>query len=902
MVGPVTWGLLLLAVEMLLLHRAYNEGQRGSLYGLVPLFLIWANVDETFFLGLLILAAAVIGGILDSPMAESLIQPVEPPDEGGLDVGKKAPARATPIAPVAGLVVLALAAAITLANPSTFRIYGAVLTPVFQLFGPETDFLTIDQISYFGKAIRQQAPTDWYWMTVSYLLMVAAGLASFLVNARRFAWSRFLPFAILAVCWGVFIRFGPEFALVFATVLALNGQEWFQDRFGVRGHMGAGWTVWSTGGRLVTLAALFFFVAVGITGWRKAADDPRFGFSYDPNEFPFESAEYLARREDIKGNVLNTTLAQGDALIWKAYPTRKTFLDGRAHVFPQALRDEHQRLRNALRDDEVSAWKPELDRHGITAVMIESAGAPNTYRRLMQSPNWIPFYDDGRVVMFGRADAAEPDLTAFKNNRLEPELRAYKLSEPIPSADRPPTPTSWIDDIFQNRLLGRPQSHTSAANRWLQGASLENDQPVMPDPARCLLAVREARTALARNPDDWVAYRLLAAAYRLLMLQETALLAGIPITPENQARIGTLGPNIDVLNTRFRQRVTALNYAIQTTPPPRSPEARRELQGLNLELYQLYLQAGHLDLARARLQAALEPGDPSDFAPEQKAQLQQQLDQLNQRVKQVEDNLIDLQAERQAGPIEKAAFARSQGAPGLAMAELEEADRGNMGPAVVKPQLVDLYCDTGQPEKALDLISMVAGDDPNLGAEPGMSFMRQGRVYLLLGNYLSAASLWQERAIPRLRYDRSMRALSSAQGFGRGDLIGTVNGQQMVPTLLSRQALWDYELGQCLLESGSPDRAAESFLRALKLVPEIAVRPIVAYYLEKMGQPVPPLPKTGTATADAEPKPKTGTPLPVPGSSTPAVKARAETPPSPKEAPKEPAKTAPAAKGEEVKK
>ena len=63
---------------MYLLHRAYNEGRRGALYGLVPLFLLWANVDDSFFLGLLILAAAVIGRVLDGQVAESLIQPVEP--------------------------------------------------------------------------------------------------------------------------------------------------------------------------------------------------------------------------------------------------------------------------------------------------------------------------------------------------------------------------------------------------------------------------------------------------------------------------------------------------------------------------------------------------------------------------------------------------------------------------------------------------------------------------------------------------------------------------------------------------------------------------------------------------------------------------------------------------------
>ena len=46
---------------------------------------------------------------------------------------------------------------------------------------------------------------------------------------------------------------------------------------------------------------------------------------------------------------------------------------------------------------------------------------------------------------------------------------------------------------------------------------LEGDQPTLPDPARCLLAIREARTALAKNPDDWVAYRLLDVAYRFLV-------------------------------------------------------------------------------------------------------------------------------------------------------------------------------------------------------------------------------------------------------------------------------------------------------------------------------------------------------------------------------------------------
>ncbi len=319
-------------------------------------------------------------------------------------------------------------------------------------------------------------------------------------------------------------------------------------------------------------------------------------------------------------------------------------------------------------------------------------------------------------------------------------------------------------------------------------------------------------------------------------------------------------------------------------------------------MFQLFLQAGSLDLARDRLQVVLDQTQPGDFTPEVKAQYDQQLEQLNQRVNQIEEALLDLQVERQAGPIEKALYARGQGAPGLAIGELEEAERGNMSPVIVKPQLVDLYCNTGQPDRALELLSLGANEDTTLGQEPGSSFLRQGQVYLLLGNYLSAASLWRERAIPRLRFDRSMRALSLGQVLGRGDLITAANTDMSLPPLINRQAYWEYELGQCLLESGSPDQAAEYFTRALKLVPDLAVRPIIAYYLEKMGKPVPELPKK------VAPEPSTAkTPvdqllqrsLPA---ATPVGALRPATPPPASDAAKSSSGSTPAARPAEVKK
>ena len=605
----------------------------------------------------------------------------------------------------------------------------------------------------------------------------------------------------------------------------------------------------------MTLALVFLMMAKGITGWGNTSPDIQFGLGYHPDAFTMEAADYLDRHNEIKGNLLNTSMHQGDVLIWKTAPKRKTYIDGRAHLFGKDLLEQWRKTRLALSEDNVAGWKPLLDKYDISAVMVEPADAPNTYRKLLQSPNWVPFYDDGRIVMFGRADAPAEDLAFFKANRLDADLRAYRTPHSVPGAERPPNPTSWIiDRIFQNRTLSRPQSRTESAKRWLLGRDNVSagggaggtDQASFPDPARCILAIQEARTVLAHSPDDWIAFRMLVDAYRYLMVQENAMLAGIAITPDASDRISRIEPKFELLANRMQQRATALNYAIQTTPPPTTAADRVSLGGLNIELYQLYFQLGARDLARDRLKAVVDNSQPGDYSAEMLAGLKQQLSQLDRAVKEVDEKIDDFEIERSAGPIDKANMALSQGNTGRAIAELAEAERNLESTAVVKPRLVDLYCTTGQPDKALELLSTGAIEDPNLGAEPGSGAFRQGRVYALLGNYLSAATLWHERAIPRVRADRSGRIIGAATGLTRGDVLTTTNTFLTLPSSLRQQATWLYDLGMCQLEAGMPEAAAESLSKALTLAPDLGIRPIAAYYLEKIGKPVPPPSKSAT--------------------------------------------------------
>src|SRR5262249_7569205 len=159
-----------------------------------------------------------------------------------------------------------------------------------------------------------------------------------------------------------------------------------------------------------------------ITGWQNSQPEVQFGLGYKSDDFPIDAAEFLNSHDEIQGNILNTAPRQGDVLIWKASPKRKTYADGRPRHFPRELLEQGHAPRKALSTDAVAACKPPLDKYNISTVMIETGEAPNgspiTYRRLMQSPNWIPFYDDGLIVMFGRSDAPASDLAFFKANWL----------------------------------------------------------------------------------------------------------------------------------------------------------------------------------------------------------------------------------------------------------------------------------------------------------------------------------------------------------------------------------------------------------------------------------------------------------------------------------------------------
>ncbi len=283
---------------------------------------------------------------------------------------------------------------ICLANPSFYKVYPAAIGSILPIPAWAPGPLTELDTSIFGNLLAGK-PSDDDASILLFGVLAGVGYLSFILNARRFSLPRFLVYTAAVVFWALVRRYVLEFAPVFAVVMVLNGQEWYQDRFGTQGHLGRGWAFWSTGGRALTLAALGTILVFRVVlGWWTIPGEPQFGFGFREGEFAFEAADLL-RDAPIEGNVFNMWLKEGDALIWRAYPKRKVFIDSRRHLYGPELVNKYVALRGSLRDDDVAAWKPLLDEYGVSAVMIDTVVARNTYQSLSLSRNWIRFYDDG---------------------------------------------------------------------------------------------------------------------------------------------------------------------------------------------------------------------------------------------------------------------------------------------------------------------------------------------------------------------------------------------------------------------------------------------------------------------------------------------------------------------------
>jgi tetratricopeptide (TPR) repeat protein len=680
---------------------------------LLPLFVLWANLDPWFVLGLAAVLLVSLGGALDA----------------------LARAQKTRWVVIFGPLTSTLClAAACLLNPS--HLYAFALPAELRTIRPPAPALL-------------SSPAG----VACFLFLGLGGLLSFGLNGRSWSWRRFLPWLGLAVFGALQVRALPFFAVVAAPVLAWNVQDWLARHAGARRH--AALAV-AAAGRAATVVLGLVLVLGAWPGWLRSGP-------FEPPRWAAEPAPSL-----VRGAAATRRWHQEGKL---GPDTRGLHLSPEsARAFAWFCPEEQGVVNESLaavigNPDSADDWGGWMRTAGINHVIVYEPDRQRLFAvldRLLADPEqWPLLYVEGDLAVFGwrdPRDGGRKDADPFRGleldvNRLAfthvaddqraprqppdrgPEVRPFWEAFWKPAPPRPIDRDEAIRHAFQAEALRRsaPPRHLAAweasqsaavvgaAGGWagpvdLLGARVRLalvrpqlpapgagiDTVPIPDlgalqlqkaftrrrddvpPALLYLTVRAGRRALAANPRDAQVQLILGECYLRLLYstRERVWAAQMP----------------ELLQLRRAQASAAFNQALALKP---------DYAQAHLSLGGLYRDMGYLDLALDHLEtyfklaqkAGPAPGtDPRQFR-EEAAALREDLDRLAREVRDRQDAYEV--AAKDAPVLERALQASRRGLAGKARQILMDSNVAAFGPPGMALEL-ELLLRTGQTQEVRD--------------------------------------------------------------------------------------------------------------------------------------------------------------------------------------------------------
>ncbi len=389
---PIVVTLLLISLFILVLERFRRRGKVSGLLWLVPLQVVWANVQGLFLLGPVILACYLAG--------EALLLALGRAGLSGLtsrltwrDVGLAA----------ALLLVLVAASMIT---PYGWQSLELPLLLFGRIDTVGSDLFTYNISENIPPWVLERfAPGRvglFKWVTV-------AGFASFLcvprdrlVPGRLLLMASFFALALLAQRNILLLHWvaGPLFAVNISGALERLLTRWPRPRLEA-----------ALPGALVGLLAAGL-LGLGLHAYLGHGDGPPISRAA-PFRVPQEAVSRLEALGLDRDKIFNS-VRYGGYLAWRLHPRGRPFIDGRLAIRSSAHFAEHLSLA-----DQPQTFQRFQREHGFGAVLLPTA-YPRRYLALAswlyRSPRWALAFTDGTQTLFvrqGRLPAgalATPDL------------------------------------------------------------------------------------------------------------------------------------------------------------------------------------------------------------------------------------------------------------------------------------------------------------------------------------------------------------------------------------------------------------------------------------------------------------------------------------------------------------
>lgn len=812
---------------------------------LVVLFLVWGNTDPRMYLGLLLLVLLAIGELLRSNPREDA--PMIP---------------ANTLWSTVGLVFLA-----SLMNPfgwhswiAAWEVHG-VFDPAMRTYFAESGLL--ENLHSFPV---WSAPF-WDQLTAPFICaLVVAGLAISSIYLNFGKWIAgdilaVLVFGGLAAC--TLREFGPAI-VVMCVVTSLYCQDWYRDSFSQEYTVNQGELLFSRGGRALTVISFVAVAWLGMSGrlYRGYLSDMGFGFENNLNVSLAGLQSDLTDSYDDRP--FNFTIGQGDTLIWG---DQRVFIDSRLGLFTgssESLDDPtqtdlillHSRTRQAMRltndidtnRENRALWKSTFDQFEITHALPRIAGRnPDyiTYNMLIVNPEFQITILSPSVAVFYRNDlAADKYRQYLADHTLNFIDQAFgedlEEEESMVRSDFPQPQSAYVSYLTSDREQIPPslvlaQHYSQHIEQATQGGYQIDFRTQL---AFCYLAIRNTNLALAENPDNSRAFRLLGRVYFFLGLIERQFAEnnGFEYDPE----------------LRLTQSQLALHQALIGNPEDlevterllRIAQSRRRPETI-------------LRMARRLVELLQDP----ELKYEQKQDLlentQQIIDEISPQLDPIYEQ-VKTQLEEDADPLQIAIQLNSLGCPFTALEILEENSQDI--PTSPQSDLLKgiLLLETGQAEDAYNSLLKLEPMFSQFGIAEGFRFA----AHAALGHadYNSAVEFKAEETNVRETL-AAAQVLMPTMPFTVDPEIYTLgrfqNWTRWATQVQEETARNIWEQAVFRIEQGNYSEAAELLQRAMEISPNASFRPMLFSYLSCVSEeeldPFPPtdrIPVTGDMFAD----------------------------------------------------
>ena len=806
-----------------ILHTSsIRQASSRLVWSLVPLFLLWANLDTRAWIGLFFLLLYALGHQIQALISRE-------PNKGEQDV----PPATLWIVTAACLVVVNF-------HPFVFQVLGAPFALYGQEYPAYREYLLQlpGGVPYYGVQYFPLFKPE-FWNNANIPVGVGIGLMAIAGAALILNFSQMDIRWLLLYLGAVALSFAtvreiPVCSLVFCAVATLNSQAWYQSEFRQTYEVTTSEILLSRGGRIFTVLLLFGIAFMGGTGRLAPNELAQVGYGLDPQLANLKQAISDQLQNSFDDKTFNTSVAFGDILI---FLDKKPYIDTRTALYAGTGDEENivlkqLKMRKQITNPAEREWRDEWNQLGITQAFVRTGLNPDSetmFPLLSQGANWVLTRLGAGGAVFYRVDPSNvPLMNYLRTNRLNFNDEAIENAEPVSLKHESISPKSFYEKFLYTRKREAPNKIAEAlllvriSRAVSQGANRSPVAIFRNAPALAILGIRRAHEGLAINPDCPQGYVALGIGYAFLARVEAGAVM------QNRRRFSE--------NIHYLEAVAAFNQALIVDPY--NIEVLREL-------YDLYSTAGRPDLELRTLQDLTQAY--TGAGKKILVRTKQEEDQLQQEqtifenlkhdretmVEEMDKAIRDRMSEGQSIP-QIAQFCIQNGFYLRALEQLEKATEIMSQNPQLQQMRIALLLETGEIAKAEDAAKMFEATAAQSGL-PDWQFT-VANAYLPSGDHAKAIGVLSQMANERGRQGmidlmRNMAPSPSRNMLEPWPVNAAVSGARFLSEDLNASADARLRSAQLLVEMGEMEDARKNLEAILADHPDYAYRPMVGYYL-----------------------------------------------------------------------